>query len=60
MDEERWNEIIESGRQGDSGPWLCYDCDDPNIEMGVRFEDKRVVELTFMCNACATSVTVPA
>ena len=60
MDQERWNEIIESERQGDSGPWLCLDCDEPNIELGVRFQGGAAVELTFMCNYCDTSVTVPA
>ncbi|MCD0443226.1 hypothetical protein LO763_06240 [Glycomyces sp. A-F 0318] len=59
MDEERWNEIIESERQGDCGPWLCLDCDDPTIELGVGFKDGEVTELTFMCVSCEASVTVP-
>jgi hypothetical protein len=60
MDEERWNEIIESEREGDCGPWLCFDCDDPTIELGVRFADGAPAELTFMCISCQASVTVPA
>ncbi|MBO0609262.1 hypothetical protein [Myceligenerans salitolerans] len=60
MDQERWNDIVESGRQGDCGPWLCFDCDDLTVEQGVRFGDDAAVEITYMCNSCVASITVPA
>ncbi|RRR98488.1 hypothetical protein [Glycomyces terrestris] len=60
MNDEQWNEIIESEREGESGPWLCPDCDELTVELGVRFEGGAAVESTFMCNSCQASVTAPA
>ncbi|WP_067962511.1 hypothetical protein [Nocardiopsis trehalosi] len=60
MSDDEWNDIIDSARQGESGPWTCPECDEYAVESGQRFEQGQVVEHTLMCFACQAEVVAPA
>jgi hypothetical protein len=60
MNNDEWNDIIRSAKQGESGPWTCPECDEYTVESGQRFEQGHVVEHTLMCFACQAEVVAPA
>ncbi|MFW6641883.1 hypothetical protein ACOALZ_17815 [Nocardiopsis algeriensis] len=60
MNDDEWNDIILSVKQGDSGPWACPECDEYTVELGQRFEQGEVVEHALLCLACEAEVVAPA
>ncbi|WP_147267971.1 hypothetical protein [Spongiactinospora rosea] len=60
MNDDEWNDIMDEAKEGECGPWMCPECDGYTVELGERFEQGQVVELTLMCVACEAQVVAPA